>query len=67
MGSDIYLVQAVSNGQEISKPRGPASCEDTAAAAPPDVRKAAKARSALLAALIIRVLTPKVYMLWGQV
>ncbi len=52
-GSDIYLVQAVSNGHENSKPRRPSSCENTAAAAPPDMSKVARSRTMLLAALII--------------
>ena len=51
-GTDIYLVQAVSNGHENSKPCRPASCEDTAAAVPPDVSETARACSTLLAALI---------------
>ncbi len=52
MGSDIYLVQAVSNGYGNSKPCCPASCEDTTSATLPNMCKAARARSTLLAALI---------------
>ncbi len=51
-GTDIYLVQTVSNGHKNSKLCRPASCEDTAAAATPDVRKVVRARSSLFAALI---------------
>ncbi len=52
-GSDIYLVQAVSNSHKNSKPCQPASCEDTAAATAPTVRKAVRTHSTLLATLII--------------
>ncbi len=51
-GSDIYLVQTVSKSHKNSMLCRPASCEDTAAATPPDMRKGAKARPLLLAALI---------------
>ncbi len=54
--SDIYFVQAVSNGQENSKPCQPASCQDTTAAVTPDARETARAHSSQLAALILLLL-----------
>ncbi len=58
---DIYFVQAVSNGHENSKPCRLASCQDTAAAVPPDMYKSARVHSTLLAALIIKAVTSFVH------
>ncbi len=56
-GSDIHLIQEVSNSHKNSKPCRPASCEDTATAAPLDVHERTKARSFLFAALFILIIS----------